>query len=141
MTATFAIPLFCLLSAPYTQRAQEVSLILSVDTLEGFSAACPYSCTLHTPKFFQLTETFSKSSCWAALAFMSATSALTWGRASARKVLGMLNDIRGETSACTQQKWLSHQICLPSRRSSPADAGCTCEPLIWQSMLQSSRGC
>lgn len=86
MTAPAAAPLFCWLPAPYTQRAQKLSLILPLDRLEGSSAACtgmPYSCTLHTPNIFQLTETFSNSSCCAALAFMCATSALTWGKASA----------------------------------------------------------
>ena len=86
MTVPFNIPLVFWLPALYTQPAQKLSLILPVDPLEDSSAACtgkPYSCTLHTPRFVQLTDTVSKSSCCAALACMSATSALTWGKASA----------------------------------------------------------
>ena len=86
MTAPFDIPLFFWLPALYTQRAQKLSPILPVDPLEDSSAACtgkPYNCTLHIPKSVQLTDTVSKSSCCAALACMSATSVLTWGKASA----------------------------------------------------------
>ena len=86
MTAVFRYPSVLFVACAVHPACSETVTDLPVDPLEGFSAACtgrPYSCTLHTPKVFQLTETFSKSSCWAALAFMSATSALTWGKASA----------------------------------------------------------